>query len=118
MEPGRAWLRGVMWAFHVALPALGLWLVVARPPTDAHWEHHASHLWLIAAVAALNVGLAVAVLRASQRRADGRLYLVGCAFLTGAGFLGLHALATPGVLLSHPNEGFALAAPFGLLVAA
>src|SRR6266498_2379457 len=52
------------------------------------------------------------------RRTDGRLYVVACAFLAGAGFLGLHALATPGVLLDGPNEGFALASPVGLAVAA
>jgi class 3 adenylate cyclase len=116
-EPARAWLRGAMWGFHLALPVLGLWLLVARPGSDAHWEHHPSHFWLVAGVAALNVGVALAVARAALRRTDGRLYLVALAFLAGAGFLGLHALATPGVLLAHPNEGFQLASPVGLTVA-
>src|SRR5215475_4466196 len=116
--PGRAWLRGAMWAFHLALPLLGLWLLVARPLTDLHWEHHPGHFWLVAAVAGLNVALAAVVLRAALRRTDGRLFLVACAFAAAAGFLGLHALATPGVLIERPNEGFALASPFGLLVAA
>jgi class 3 adenylate cyclase len=118
VEPGRAWLRGAMWVFHLALPLLGLWLLLARPVADLHWEHHPSHFWLIAAVAALNVALAVVVLRAALRHTDGRLFLVACAFTAAAGFLGLHALATPHVLLDRPNEGFALASPVGLLVAA
>src|SRR6266511_216423 len=118
MEPGRARLRGAMWAFHLALPLLGLWLLVARPAADVRWEHHPSHFWLIVGVAALNVAIALAIARAALRRTDGRLYLVACAFLAGAGFLGLHALATPGVLLDGPNEGFALASPVGLAVAA
>ncbi len=118
MEPGRARLRGAMWAFHLALPLLGLWLLVARPAADVRWEHHPSHFWLIVGVAALNVAIALAIARAALRRTDGRLYVVACAFLAGAGFLGLHALATPGVLLDGPNEGFALASPVGLAVAA
>ena len=43
--------------------------------------------------------------------------LVSLAFLAAAGFLGLHALATPGVLLEAPNAGFAIATPVGLVVA-
>jgi class 3 adenylate cyclase len=39
------------------------------------------------------------------------------AFLASAGFLGLHALATPGVLLADPNAGFAVATPIGLGIA-
>jgi adenylate cyclase len=42
---------------------------------------------------------------------------VSLAFLASAGFLGLHALATPGVLLGSPNAGFVLATPVGLFIA-
>src|SRR5215213_10089452 len=84
-DPGRAWLRGAMWAMHLALPLLGLWLLIARAGADAHWEHHASHLWLIAGVAALNVGVALVIARAALHRTDARLYLVALAFLAAAG---------------------------------
>jgi len=117
MEPGRAWLRGGMWLFHLSLPVFGLWLLGARPGTDTRWEHHPAHFWLVVAVAAVNVGLAVVVSRAARQRSDARLYLVGLAFLAGAGFLGLHALATPGQLLAKSNVGFQLASPVGLVVA-
>jgi hypothetical protein len=50
------------------------------------------------------------------RRADARLFLISLAFLSAAGFLALHALATPGVLLDTPNQGFVLATPVGLLI--
>ncbi|HET6211428.1 MAG TPA: adenylate/guanylate cyclase domain-containing protein [Micromonosporaceae bacterium] len=46
------------------------------------------------------------------------MLLVSLAFLCTAGFLLLHALATPGVLLTHPNVGFDLAQPVGLAIAA
>jgi hypothetical protein len=53
---------------------------------------------------------------AGRRRRDARLFLVSLACLSSAGFLGLHALATPGVLLGK-NAGFELATPVGLVVA-
>ena len=37
--------------------------------------------------------------------------------MAAAGFLGLHALATPGVLLPASNAGFVVATPVGLLIA-
>jgi class 3 adenylate cyclase len=53
---------------------------------------------------------------ASGRRGDARVLLVALAFLSAAGFLGLHALATPGVLLSGKNAGFQIASAIGLAV--
>jgi adenylate cyclase len=67
--------------------------------------------------AALNAVLAYATGVAARRRADRRVHLVSLAFLAAAGFLALHALATPGVLLDHPNLGFAIATPIGLVLA-
>lgn len=110
--------RVVVWAFHLALPLAGLWLLLAVPAADVRIEHHPTHFWLIALAAALNVGLAVLVARAARRHDDARLLLVGLAFLAAALFLGLHALATPGVLLDSRNGGFALATPVGLALAA
>ena len=40
-----------------------------------------------------------------------------CSFLAASGFLALHALATPGVLLDKPNLGFVIATPVGLVLA-
>jgi class 3 adenylate cyclase len=82
------------------------------------WEHHPSHFWLVLIAAALNIALAYATGTAARVRGDARVFLVSLAFLSAAGFLGLHALATPGVLLTGPNAGFAIATPVGLLVAA
>ena len=54
---------------------------------------------------------------AARRLDDARLFLVSLSFITSAGFLGLHALATPGVLLEKPNTGFVVATPVGLAIA-
>jgi class 3 adenylate cyclase len=111
-------VRFAVWSFHLALPLLGLWLLLAVPSTDLLVEHHPTHFWLVALVAAVNVGLALVVDRAAQRHEDPRLLLVGLGFLAAALFFVLHALATPGVLLDSRNGGFALATPVGLALGA
>ena len=52
----------------------------------------------------------------AQQRRDARLFLISLAFIASFGFLALHALATPDVLLGK-NAGFELATPVGLVVA-
>src|SRR3954454_6824475 len=100
------------------LPLAGLVLLVTEPSLDVMWEHHPAHFWLVLAAGGLNAALALATGAAAERRGDARVTLVSLAFLAAAGFLGLHALATPGVLLDAPNTGFAMATPVGLVVAA
>jgi class 3 adenylate cyclase len=111
-------VRLAVWLFHLVLPLLGLWLLLAVPAADVLVEHHPTHFWLVVAVAAVNVGLAVLVDRAAQRHDDPRLLLVGLGFLAAALFFVLHALATPGVLLDTRNGGFQLATPAGLALGA
>ncbi|WP_373310522.1 adenylate/guanylate cyclase domain-containing protein [Asanoa iriomotensis] len=111
-------VRAAVWALHLALPLAGLWLLLAQPTVDLHWQHPASHFWLVLVVAGVNIAIGVRMAAVSAGRADARLFLVALAFLTSAGFFLLHALATPGVLVDHPNVGFELAQPVGLTVAA
>jgi class 3 adenylate cyclase len=106
------------WLLLLALPLLGLGLLIARPELDLEWKHQPSHFWLVLTVAAVNVALAYFTNDAAMRRGDARLVLISLAFGTSAGFLGLHALATPGVLLPASNLGFVIATPVGLTIAA
>ena len=108
----RLWL----WVAALALPVLGLVLLLAAPDADVQWEHHPSHFWLVLAAGLTSAALAFSTSAVALRRSDARLYLVSLAFLSAAGFLGLHALSTPGVLLDAPNQGFAVATPIGLLL--
>jgi class 3 adenylate cyclase len=108
--------RAVALAIVLALPIVGLVLLIAQPRLDVRWEHHPAHFWLVLIAAALSVALAYATGSAARRRNDARVFLVSLSFLAAAGFLGLHALATPGVLLEGQNAGFTLATPIGLLV--
>ena len=100
----------------LALPLLGFVLLMRRPELDVHWEHHPSHFWLVLATGGLSAVLAYATGTAAERRGDARVLLVSLAFLSAAGFLGLHALATPGVLLAEPNAGFVVATPVGIAI--
>lgn len=106
------------WLALLGLPLLGLLLLIARPELDVEWRHQPSHFWLVLIVAVLNVVLAYLTNEAAMRRSDARLILISLAFGASAGFLGLHALATPGVLLPGSNLGFVIATPVGLSVAA
>ena len=105
------------WAALLVLPIAGLGLLLARPELDITWEHHPSHFWLVLLTAVVNVVLAYVTNVAAGRYRDARLVLVSLAFLASAGFLGLHALATPGVLLPKANTGFVVATPVGLVLA-
>jgi hypothetical protein len=88
-----------------------------RPPTSCGSTTRATSGWWPVA-AALSAWLALTVDRAARHHGDARLLLVGLGFLAAALFFGLHALATPGVLLDHANGGFALATPAGLALSA
>jgi adenylate cyclase len=101
----------------LAAPLAGLLILLLQPEYDVMWEHHPAHFWLVLSTALICVALGVAIGVVADRRGDPRLALVSLAMLASAGFLGLHALATPGVLLAGPNGGFVVATPIGLLLA-
>ena len=112
-DAARLWPVGLV----LLLPLLGLAVLLVQPELDMAWEHHPSHFWIVLVAAAVNVVLAYVTNIAAGRYRDARLTLISLAFLSTAGFLGLHALVTPGVLLDSPNIGFAIATPVGLIIA-
>jgi adenylate cyclase len=97
------------------LALLALFLLIAD--IDYRWESHVAHFWLVLAAALVTLGLGYAVSATARRRRDARLFLISLAFIASFGFLALHALATPNVLLGA-NAGFELATPVGLVLAA
>jgi class 3 adenylate cyclase len=110
--------RLAAWISLATLPAAGLVLLLAAPSLDLHWEHQPAHFWLVVAAGMVTFGLGFLLAEAAARRGDARVLLVSLAFLACSGFLALHALATPGVLLAGKNAGFQVASPVGLLLAA
>lgn len=119
LDPSRDPAARASWpvALALPLPLIGLFVLLARPELDVEWQHQPSHFWLVLLAALVNAALAYVTNVAAGRYRDARLVLISLAFLASAGFLGLHALATPGVLLSTPNVGFAIATPVGLIIA-
>jgi class 3 adenylate cyclase len=96
----------------------GLVLLLLVPSIDVMWEHQPSHFWLVLGVALLNVVLGLLANEAARQREDPRLFLVSMSLLASSGFLALHALATPGMVLAERSAGFVIATPVGLLLAA
>ena len=113
-EAMRGGSRIVVSAAVLTVPLLGLLLLLRLPTLDVRWEHHPAHFWLVLITAVLSAVLAYATGDAAGRRGDARLLYVSLAFLSSAGFLALHALATPGVLLDKANTGFLIATPVGV----
>jgi adenylate cyclase len=102
----------------LATPVVGFVVLLSRPAIDGHWQHGPSHFWIVMGAAVLAAVLGWSVGTSAFRRSDARLLLVSMSFVAAAAFLGLHALATPRVLISHPNAGFVVAVPIGLALAA
>jgi class 3 adenylate cyclase len=105
-------------AVAAALPLVVLLVLRGDASLDVVWEHHGSHFWLVGGVGAAAAVLGLAIGEAAGRRRDPRLSLIALAFVASAAFLGLHALATPGVLIEEANGGFEAATPVGLFIAA
>jgi adenylate cyclase len=106
----------VRWTIALLLPLAGFFVLLAQSGWDGHWENHKAHFWLVFGVAVVNAVLGFAMSEVARRRGDARVFLIGLVFLTTGGFLALHALATPGVLLDGKNTGFVVATPVGLFV--
>jgi adenylate cyclase len=98
------------------VPLVLLLLLYLVMSLDVRWESHTAHFWLVLGAAVIALGLGYAMSMAARRRRDARLYLIALAFVASFGFLALHALATPDVLIGK-NAGFELATPVGLVVA-
>ena len=43
--------RSLFWIAALALPLIGLIVLLAAPSADGIWEHHPSHFWLVLAAA-------------------------------------------------------------------
>ena len=109
-------MRSGHWVALAVSPLLVFAALLVRPNIDGHWENHPAHFWIVLGAALVATALGWGVTTAARRRRDARLLLISLAFIVSASFFGLHALATPGVLLGK-NAGFELATPVGLLLA-
>jgi class 3 adenylate cyclase len=105
-----------MWIVAGALPLVGFLSLQLRSQLDPHFENYRAHFVVFGIVGGFAFILGYGAGEAANRRADARVFLLSLAFMTTGGFLGLHALGTPGVLFSHEHAGFQVAVPVGLLL--
>jgi class 3 adenylate cyclase len=105
-----------MWIVAGALPLVGFLSLLLRSQLDPHFENYRAHFVVFGIVGGFAFVLGYGAGEAANRRADARVFLLSLAFMTTGGFLGLHALGTPGVLFSHEHAGFQVAVPVGLLL--
>jgi class 3 adenylate cyclase len=101
-----------------ALPLIGLVSLLLRSQLDPHLENYKLHFVLFGVVGTIAFVLGFAAGEAANRRGDARVLLLSLAFMATGGFMGLHALGTPGVLFGDDHAGFKVAIPVGLLVSA
>lgn len=102
---------------HMALPMLALWLLLDIPKVDLEWDNRVAHFVLVLTASAVSVVLGALIARASRARDDARLWLVSLVFMTTAGFFGVHAVFTPGVLFDTSDADFMLPTRIGLVLA-
>ncbi len=107
----------VGWVLAAALALVGLVSLLLLSSLDPSWNDHRLHFVLFLVVGGTAAGLAYAAGEAAERRGDARVLLLSLAFLATGLFVGLHAIGTPGVLVSQDMAGFKVAIPVGLLVA-
>jgi class 3 adenylate cyclase len=108
----------VAWTAAIALPVAGFLSLLARSQLDPEWSSARLHFVLFLSVGAGAFVLASIAGQAAEKRGDARVFLLSLAFLLTGGFLAVHAIGTPGVLLNDERPGFSVAIPIGLLVAA
>ncbi|MBC9820248.1 adenylate/guanylate cyclase domain-containing protein [Terrabacter sp. MAHUQ-38] len=108
--------RGAVGAAALALPLLGLVLLRLSGQLDRQWQHESTHFWIVLGAALLSAVTAYGTGAAAVRRGDVRVMYVSLAFLSSAGFLGLHALATPRMLLETASAGFNVSTPVGIAI--
>src|SRR5215475_12793860 len=99
-------------ALAAVLPLVGLVSLLLRSQLDPHIENYRLHFVVFGIVGLVAFALAFAAGEAANRRGDARVLLLSLAFMTTGGFMGLHALGTPGVLFTADHSGFAAASAF------
>jgi adenylate cyclase len=104
------------WVLAALLPLIGLVSLLLRSQLDPHFENYRAHFVIFGNVGGLAFVLGYAAGEAANRRGDARVLLLSLAFMATGGFMGLHAIGTPGILFSGQHSGFQVAISVGLLV--
>jgi adenylate cyclase len=102
----------------LALPLIGLAVLLNDQFARLHWEAPTLHFFFFLAVGATAASLSLVAGEGARRRGDARCLLLSLAFLTMSGFMALHAAGTPEILTELKRPGFTIAISVGLLAGA
>ena len=106
------------WIVASVLPLVGLVSLFLRRQLDPAWDSPRLHFVLFLAIGGGAFMLAYLAGQAADRRGDARVFLLSLAFLATGGFLAVHAVGTPGILLNNELPGFKVAIPAGMVIGA
>jgi class 3 adenylate cyclase len=109
---------GAAWVAALVLPLVGMCSLLLRRQLDPAWDGSRLHFVLFLIIGGGAFVLAYVAGQAADRRGDARVFLLSLGFLVTGGFLAVHAVGTPGVLIQRELPGFTMAIPVGLLFAA
>ena len=84
--------------FVAVLPLVGLLSLLLRSHLDPHIENYRLHFVVFGIIGGTAFLVGCAAGEAADRRGDARVLLLSLAFMATGGFLGVHALGTPGIL--------------------
>lgn len=110
------WIMPAAWGLALTLPLVGLVSLFLRRQLDPTWQSNRLHFELFLLVGAGACTLAYLAGQAADRRGDARVFLLSLAFLATGGFLAVHVVGTPGILLNNDIPGFRSAIPAGMVI--
>lgn len=102
----------------LCLGPLLLALVKLQPALDLRFESALGHFSIVTLAASIAVALAGLILWAAVTRQDGRVLLIGCAFLGISSIFLIHAIATPTIIFASASHAVMWSTPVALMVGA
>lgn len=111
---GRWWMIGGA----LLIGPLLLLLLRLAPALDVKVQSPLGHFWIVTVSSVIAMLMAGLVLRAAVVRRDGRVLLIGMAFLALSTIFFIHAVSTPGVVFTNTRHATQWSTPLALLAAA
>ncbi len=106
------------WVFVLPIPIALLGLLLSGHLSDPSVSLPVFHFYVVSLATSLSLFLALFILLAARKAQDARVLFLGLTFYTMAGLFLIHALTTPGALISNDNIWVGLSARLALLVGA
>ena len=107
-----------MWGGVIALPLATLVILLGGLLPDPLWSGPRFHFMVVSLTAFLSLGMALLMVRAATQLRDVRVFFLSLTYLSIAGIFLVHALTTPGALVTGSNPWIGFSAWASLAVGA